>query len=78
MARPNHLFNTPTNLAITKNDKEKKKLKVLHGAWTCSFKKKFKGTIKLFVTTHTRILQILKHYVLWVCEGTTHIFAKTH
>jgi hypothetical protein len=81
MARPNYLVNTPTNLAITKNDEEKNQLKVLHGAWTCSFKTKSKGMIKLFVTTHIRILQIcigLKHYVLWVCEGITHIFEKTH
>jgi len=32
MARPNYLVNTPTNLVITKNDEEKNKLNVLHGA----------------------------------------------
>jgi hypothetical protein len=80
MARPNYLVNIPTNLAITKKDEEKNQLKVLHGAWACSFKTKSKGMIKLFVTTHRKILQIcigLKHYVLWVCESITHIFEKT-
>jgi hypothetical protein len=54
-------------------------MKVLHGIWTCSFKQKSKGTIKLFVITHIRVWQIcigLKHYVLWFCEGITHIFEK--
>jgi hypothetical protein len=27
-------------------------MKLLHGIWTYSFKQKFKGIIKLFVTTH--------------------------
>jgi hypothetical protein len=31
-------------------------MKVLDGIWICSFKQKFKGTIKLFVTTHIRVL----------------------
>jgi hypothetical protein len=45
MARPNHLINIPTNLAITKNDEEINKLKVLHGAWTCSFKKNLRAQL---------------------------------
>jgi len=77
MAKPTYLINIPIDPTIAKNDE--RKMKVLHGIWTCSFKQKSKGTIKLFVTTHIKVLQIcigLKHYVLWFCEGTTHIFGK--
>jgi len=54
-------------------------MKILYGIWICSLKQKSKGTIKLYINTHIRVLYIcigLKHYVLWFCEGTTHIFEK--
>jgi hypothetical protein len=47
-------------------------MKVLHGAWSCSLKKIIKGTIKIFVTTCIRVLQInigFKHDVLVYCKG---------
>ncbi len=42
-------------------------MKVLHGAWSCSLEKIIKGTIKIFVTTCIKVLQInigFKHDVL--------------
>jgi hypothetical protein len=33
-------------------------MKVLHGAWSCSLKQITKSTIKIFVTTSIRVLQI--------------------
>jgi hypothetical protein len=34
-------------------------MKVLHGAWSCSFKQGNKGTIKVFDTPYIRVLQVL-------------------
>jgi hypothetical protein len=54
-------------------------MKVFNGVWICSLKQKSKGTIKLYINIHMKVLHIcigLKHYVLWFCEGTTHIFLK--
>jgi hypothetical protein len=67
MVGSTYFVSTSIDLAIVKNDEEKKKRKILHGAWTCSFKQKSKGTIKLFVITCIKVLHIcidLKHYVL--------------
>jgi hypothetical protein len=49
-------------------------MKVLHGAWSCSLEKIIKGTIKIFVTTCIKVLQInigFKHDVLVCFKGIT-------
>jgi hypothetical protein len=63
---------TLIDLAIVKNDEKKSKMKVLHRAWTYSFKQIFEGTIKIFIITRIKVLQIcigLKNYVLRCFEG---------
>jgi hypothetical protein len=42
MVAPTYLVGIQIDLAIAKNNEEPKK-KVLHGAWTCSFKKNLKS-----------------------------------
>jgi len=47
-------------------------MKVLHRAWTCSFKQIFEGMIQIFIITCIKVLQIcigLKNNVLRCFEG---------
>jgi hypothetical protein len=52
-------------------------MKVLHGALSCSLKQITKSTIKIFVTTCIRVMQIdidFKHDVLVCFEGIAQTF----
>jgi hypothetical protein len=59
MATPTYMVATPIDPQWLTTMREKKKMKVLHGSWSCSFKQINKRTIKIFDTPYIRILQVL-------------------
>jgi hypothetical protein len=56
MATPTYLVASPIDPNGWK--RWKNKMKVLHGAWSCSLEQITKGTINVFVVTYLRVLQI--------------------